>query len=168
MPLNSVVRSSILFLCQPPKAAGRKYAGSAFTICLSSRAALDRYEMPRELRYLPVIESALEPQAVHGRARGIWQFMGPTARAWGGWIPCRPATRPLMASNRTLQRVISNAFMVRTATGRLQSRPTTAVGQRQQSSRRTGGGKHDFWDIYPYLTSAETRGYVRLSLRRIT
>ena len=38
--------------------------------------ALDMYSLPLELKYLPVIESALDPRAVsHAGAVGLWQFM---------------------------------------------------------------------------------------------
>lgn len=42
---------------------------------------LDRYELPLELKYLAVVESALDPQAVsRSGAVGLWQFLIDTAR----------------------------------------------------------------------------------------
>ena len=46
--------------------------------------ALDAYGLPLELRYLPIIESALNPTAVsRAGATGLWQFMINTAKIYG-------------------------------------------------------------------------------------
>ena len=46
--------------------------------------ALEAYEMPLELKYLPIIESALNPKAVSRvGATGLWQFMLTTGRQYG-------------------------------------------------------------------------------------
>jgi len=45
---------------------------------------LDRYNMPLELKYLPIIESALNPRAMSRvGANGLWQFMYGTGRQMG-------------------------------------------------------------------------------------
>ncbi len=50
--------------------------------------ALDRYNMPLELKYLPVIESALNPKAIsRAGANGLWQFMFNTGRQLGLRFP---------------------------------------------------------------------------------
>jgi membrane-bound lytic murein transglycosylase D len=46
--------------------------------------ALDRHDLPMELKYLPVVESGLNPTArSHAGARGLWQFMYATAQVPG-------------------------------------------------------------------------------------
>ena len=46
-------------------------------------AALDAYGLPLELKYLPVVESGLDPTAIsHAGAAGLWQFMITTARRY--------------------------------------------------------------------------------------
>ena len=46
--------------------------------------ALDRHDLPMELKYLPVVESGLNPTArSHAGARGLWQFMYATAKYQG-------------------------------------------------------------------------------------
>ena len=46
--------------------------------------ALDSYNLPLELKYLPIIESALNPKAVsRAGASGLWQFMINTSKLYG-------------------------------------------------------------------------------------
>ena len=46
--------------------------------------ALEAYDLPLELKYLPVIESGLNPKATsRAKAVGLWQFMLPTAKRYG-------------------------------------------------------------------------------------
>ena len=46
--------------------------------------ALEAYQLPLELKYLPVIESALNPKAVSRvGATGLWQFMLATGKQYG-------------------------------------------------------------------------------------
>ena len=46
--------------------------------------ALDLYDLPQELKYLPIIESALNPVAVSRQgATGLWQFMLGTGKIYG-------------------------------------------------------------------------------------
>ena len=46
--------------------------------------ALEAYGLPLELKYLPVIESALNPKATsHAGAAGLWQFMVATGKQYG-------------------------------------------------------------------------------------
>jgi len=45
---------------------------------------LEAYNMPLELKYLPIVESALKPHArSHAGAGGLWQFMPATGRSYG-------------------------------------------------------------------------------------
>ncbi len=64
MPLNSVVRNSIMFYANRRKQLVENMLGLGLYYMPIFETALDRYNMPRELRYLPIIESALEPSAV--------------------------------------------------------------------------------------------------------
>ena len=45
---------------------------------------LDKYNLPFELKYLAIVESALNPRAKSkSGARGLWQFMYPTGKQYG-------------------------------------------------------------------------------------
>jgi membrane-bound lytic murein transglycosylase D len=54
--------------------------------------ALDAYQLPLELKYLPIIESALKPTAVSRvGAAGLWQFMPSTGKKYGLTVKDRKA-----------------------------------------------------------------------------
>src|SRR5574344_2721529 len=84
MPYNSVVQKFI------DHYSGRLRKSVSFMLGASNfympifEEALDMYNVPLELKYLPVIESALNPEAVSRvGAAGLWQFMVGTAKGLG-------------------------------------------------------------------------------------
>ncbi|GAB4377231.1 MAG: hypothetical protein Kow0075_05410 [Salibacteraceae bacterium] len=122
--------------------------------------ALDRYGLPLELKYLAVVESALNP-TVRSRAgaTGLWQFMYGTAKVFGLKIDsyiderCDPQ-RSTEAACKYLQHLY-NLFgdwnLALAAYNCGEGRVARAI--------RRAGGQKDYWAIYPYLPR-ETRGYV--------
>ncbi len=122
--------------------------------------ALERYDMPLELKYLPIIESALNPQAVSRvGATGLWQFMHGTAKIYGLNINSLIDERkdPLKASDaaarylKDLHGIFGNWHLAIAAYNCGPKNITKAIAR--------SGGKQDFWDIYRYLPK-ETRGYI--------
>ncbi|MBR1469163.1 MAG: transglycosylase SLT domain-containing protein [Prevotella sp.] len=122
--------------------------------------ALETYGLPLELRYLPVIESALKPDAVSRvGATGLWQFMLATGRQYGLEVTSLVDERrdPIKSSNaaarylRDLYKIFGDWHLVIAAYNCGPENVNKAV-------HRAGGVK-DYWEIYPYLP-AETRGYV--------
>lgn len=122
--------------------------------------ALDRRQMPIELKYLPVIESALNPNAVSRvGATGLWQIMYST----GKWLdldihsyiderrdPYKSTEAAIEYLNR-MYSVYGDWLMVIAAYN-------CGPGNVNKAIRRSGG-KNTFWEIRPYLPK-ETRGYV--------
>lgn len=121
---------------------------------------LARYDLPYELCYLAVIESALNPQA-HSRmgAAGLWQFMPSTGRLYGLEINSlvderRDPIRSTEAACRYLKNLHSLFGDWNLAIASYNCGP----GNVNKAIRRAGG-KRDFWSIYPYLPR-ETRAYL--------
>lgn len=122
--------------------------------------ALETYGLPLELRYLPIIESALKPNAVSRvGATGLWQFMIATARQYGLEITSLVDERrdPIKSSYaaarylKTLYKIFGDWHLVIAAYNCGPENVNKAV-------HRAGGVK-DYWHIYHFLP-AETRGYV--------
>lgn len=122
---------------------------------------LSKEKMPLELQYLPVIESALNPNAVsRAGAVGLWQIMPATATGLGLEVNSlvdqrrdpRLATRYAVRYLKQLYEIYGNWSLAIAAYN-------CGPGNVNKALRRAGGGKKDYWEIYPYL-HAETRGYV--------
>lgn len=123
--------------------------------------ALEAYQIPLELKYLPVIESALNPNAVSRvGATGLWQFMLATGKQYGLQVNSLVDERrdPVKASYaaaqylRDLYRVFGDWNLVIAAYN-------CGPGNINKAIHRAGGENKDYWHIYPYLPR-ETRGYV--------
>ncbi|HEX8328764.1 MAG TPA: LysM peptidoglycan-binding domain-containing protein [Hymenobacter sp.] len=120
---------------------------------------LKQYNLPTDLKYLAVVESALIPTAKSPvGATGLWQFMGPTAGDLrlkrDEWIDERmhpeKATEAACKHLRYLYGVFHDWELVLAAYN-------WGAGSVQRVMRRTG--KKTFWDLYPHMP-AETRNYV--------
>ncbi len=121
---------------------------------------LDREDAPLELKYLPIIESALKP-TVRSRmgATGLWQFMYATGKALGLEINslvderCDPY-KSTEAAVEYLKQLYSTYKDWNMAIAAYNCGP----GNVNKAIRRAGG-KCTYWEIYDYLPR-ETRGYV--------
>ncbi len=123
--------------------------------------ALDRHGMPMELKYLPIIESALNPVAVsRAGATGLWQFMLPTATGQGLEVNSLVDERrdPYKATDAAV-RYLKQLYETYEDWSLAIAAYNCGPGNVNKALRRAGGGKKDFWAIYPFLP-AETRGYV--------
>lgn len=122
--------------------------------------ALDYYGLPLELKYLPVIESALEPKAKSSAgAVGLWQFMLATGKRYDLKVNSLIDERqdPYKSSwaaaryLRDLYKIYRDWNLVIAA---YNCGPTNV-----NKAIHRANGVRDYWTIYPYLPS-ETRGYV--------
>lgn len=122
--------------------------------------ALDYYSLPLELKYLPVIESALEPKAKsHAGAVGLWQLMLATAKRYDLKINSLvderqdPYKSTWAAARylRDLYDIFGDWTLVIAAYNCGPNNVKKAISR--------ADGSRDYWTIYPYLPR-ETRGYV--------
>ena len=122
--------------------------------------ALDAYGLPLELRYLPIIESALNPTAVsRAGATGLWQFMINTAKIYGlesnSLVDER---RDPIKSTWAAARYLKEMYDIYKDWNLVIAAYNCGPGNINKAIRRAGG-KTDYWEIYNYLPK-ETRGYV--------
>lgn len=120
----------------------------------------DSYGLPAELKYMAVIESALNPNAVSRMgATGLWQFMYSTGRMYGLTINSVVDERrdPVKATHaaakfiKDLYNIYNDWILVIAAYN-------CGPGNVNKAIRRSGN-KKDYWDIY-YRLPRETRGYI--------
>ena len=123
-------------------------------------AGLDRYNLPLELRALPMIESALNPLATSpAGAKGLWQFMYATGKLQGLEIGSYVDERsdPVKSTDaacRYLKRLYDMFGNWELALAAYNAGPGNV-----SKAIRASGGKTNYWEIRPYLPR-ETRMYV--------
>jgi len=157
---NPVVHSRIAFYASKRKKHLGTMLGRAPAYFPLFEEALDRHGLPLELKYLPVVESGLNPVAKsHAGARGLWQFMYATAKHQGLRIdsyiderrdPMRSTEAACLYLTR-LHNIYEDWFLALAAYN-------AGPGNVNRAIRRSGG-KRNFWEIRFFLPR-ETRNYV--------
>lgn len=120
----------------------------------------DRYQIPHELKYMAVIESALNPRAVSRvGATGIWQFMYYTGKRYDLNVNSLVDERrdPYQATEAAA-RFMKDLYGIFNDWTLVIAAYNCGPGNVNKAIRRSGG-KKNYWDIYYYLPR-ETRGYV--------
>lgn len=121
---------------------------------------LDKYDMPLEIKYLAVVESALNPRAgSHAGAKGLWQFMYGTGKVYKLNVTSLVDDRfdPIKATEAACQHLqdlydtFGDWFLALAAYN-------SGAGNVNKAIRRAGGLKN-YWAVWPFLPK-ETRGYV--------
>jgi len=124
--------------------------------------ALEKYNMPLELKYLPVVESAMNPNAVSRvGATGLWQFMYGTGKIYGLEINTLvDERRDPIKSTEAAVRYLKDLYRIFGDWHLAIAAYNCGPGNVSKAIKRAGG-KKDYWDVYYYLPR-ETRGYVPL------
>lgn len=160
MPYNNIVRKFI------DQYTGRLRYSVSYMLGATNfyipifEEALALYNLPLELKYLPVIESALDPTAVSRKgATGLWQFMLSTAKRYDLKINSLVDERrdPIKASFAAAQ-YLNDLYKVYGDWNLVIAAYNCGPTSLNKAIHRAGGSK-DYWTIYPYLPK-ETRGYV--------
>jgi membrane-bound lytic murein transglycosylase D len=120
----------------------------------------DYYDVPNEMKYMSIIESALNPRATsRTRAVGLWQFMYGTGRSYGLTINSLVDERrdPIKATYAAA-RYVKDLYAIYRDWTLVIAAYNCGPGNVNKAIRRSGG-KRNYWDIYYYLPR-ETRGHV--------
>lgn len=122
--------------------------------------ALEAYGLPLELKYLPVIESALNPKATsHAGAAGLWQFMVATGKQYGLEINSLiDERRDPIKSSYAAAHYLKDLYNIFGDWSQVIAAYNCGPENINKAIHRADG-QADYWKIYPYLPR-ETRGYV--------
>lgn len=161
MPFNEVVKSYIEMYTGRKRGLVETMLGMSTYYMPIFEEALEREGMPLELKYLPIVESALNPDAVsRAGATGLWQFMLATGRDMGLEISTLvDERRDPLRSSEAAARFLKQLFNIYGDWSLAIAAYNCGPGNVNKALRLAGGGKKDFWEIYPYLPK-ETKGYV--------
>ena len=160
MPFNEIVKKHIeAYTTRLRNKVSFILAAANFYMPLFEEA-LDTYDLPLELKYLPIIESALNPTALsRQRASGLWQFMLKTGKIYGlennSLVDER---RDPIKSTWAAARYLKDLYNIYKDWNLALAAYNCGPGNVNKAIRRAGGAT-DYWEIYPFLPK-ETRGYV--------
>jgi membrane-bound lytic murein transglycosylase D len=121
---------------------------------------LDKYDIPLEMKYLAVVESALNPVAgSRAGAKGLWQFMYYTGKLYGLKVTSLVDDRfdPYLATDAAC-RHLRDLYAMFGDWNLVMAAYNSGAGNVNKAIRRAGG-VYDYWAIWPFLPK-ETRGYV--------
>ena len=121
---------------------------------------LDIYDMPIEMKYLAIVESALNATArSRAGAKGLWQFMYSTGKIYGLQVNSYIDERndPIQSTEAACQ-YLKYLHGIYDDWNLALAAYNCGPGNVNKAIRRSGG-KRGYWEIYPFLPR-ETRGYV--------
>lgn len=158
LPYNEFVQNYIDIYVNRKDMMGRMLGLSTYYFPIFEQA-LRAYNIPDEIKYLPIIESKMEPHAISRvGATGMWQFMFGTAKAYGlnmdNFVDERKD--PIQASYAAAQyfrdayEELGDWLLAIAAYNCGKGNVTRAIDK---------AGSRDFWQIRPFLPK-ETRNYV--------
>jgi membrane-bound lytic murein transglycosylase D len=162
LPYNERIKAFILrYVKRSPKQVARMMRMSEYYFPIFEEA-LGRYNLPYELRCVPIIESALNPMArSHAGAAGLWQFMPATAKLYGLEVNSLVDERmDVLKSTDAACRFLTNMYAIYHDWNLVIAAYNCGSGNVNKAIRRAGG-KRDFWSIYPFLPRETRRGTPR-------
>ena len=160
LPYNQTVKNYMILYAERMPSKMSAMLGLAQYYFPIFEETFNRHGLPEELKYMAVIESALNPIAVsRAGAKGMWQFMHATAKDYGLKINSFVDERlDPVKSAEAAARFLEDSYRIFGDWNLAISSYNCGSGNVNKAIRRAGGNK-DFWSIYEYLPK-ETRGYV--------
>ncbi len=160
LPYNSIVRNHIHVYTNKKRDKFEVMLGMREYYFPMIEDIFDYYGLPAELKYIAVIESALNPNAVSRvGATGLWQFMYSTGRAYGLTInSVIDERRDPVKSTHAAARFLKDLYKMYNDWGLVIAAYNCGPGNVNKAIRRSGN-KKDYWEIY-YRLPRETRGYL--------
>lgn len=122
--------------------------------------ALDKYDMPLEIKYLAIVESALNPSAgSKAGAKGLWQFMYGTGKVYGLKVSSLVDDRfdPMKSTIAACEH-LTDLYGIYGDWSLALAAYNSGAGNVNRALRRAGGTKN-YWAVWAFLPR-ETRGYV--------
>lgn len=159
LPYNNIVKNHIIYYTQKIPNKIDLILGLSSYYLPQFEEILDEYDLPKELKMMAIIESALNPKAVsRARAKGMWQFMYRTALQYDLRIDSYIDERfDPIASGHAAAKYMKDSYRIFGDWLLAIASYNCGPGNVNKAIRRAGS--REFWDVYPYLPR-ETRGYV--------
>lgn len=154
--VESVIKS---FLKNRPRAFERMMALSEYYFPMFE-AKLSKYDLPLEIKYLAIVESALNPLAKSRvGASGLWQFMYETGKQYNLEVNSYVDERydPLKATEAACQ-YFTNMYRIFGDWDLVLASYNTGPGNISKAIRRSGGHTN-YWNIRKFM-HPETQGYL--------
>jgi membrane-bound lytic murein transglycosylase D len=157
---NKVVKNYIELYAVKKRKLTAKMLGLAELYFPMFEDVLDKYDMPLEIKYLAIVESALNPAAGSRMgAKGLWQFMYGTGKVYGLKVTSLVDDRydPYKSTIAACEH-LTDLYAIYGDWSLCLAAYNSGAGNVNRALRRAGGTKN-YWAVWPFLPR-ETRGYV--------
>lgn len=161
LPYNNIIHKYLVAYTTTHRGVTQRMLGQSQYYFPMIEETLAKYGLPLELKFITVIESALQPEAKSSAgAVGLWQFMLSTGKLYGLEISTMiDERRDPVKSTEAVCRLLKDLYTIYQDWSLVLASYNYGAGNVNKAIKRAGGGTLTYWDIYPYLPK-QTRDYV--------